>query len=154
MTYRIALISIIAALFLAACGEKKESSSTSEKTVINLTGNDQMQYNLKKIEVAAGSTVHLNLSHTGKMDKSIMGHNFVLLKTGTDLAEFAGAAISAKDTEYIPESKKDQIIAHTDLVGGGETTFVEFTAPAPGIYKFLCTFPGHYVTMQGDFIVK
>jgi len=154
MKLRFVFFSLITIALLAACGGKKESNNDAQNTVINLTGNDQMQYNLKTIEVPAGSTVRVNLKHIGQMAKNIMGHNFVLLKQGVDLSEFAAAAISAKDTDYVPKSKEDQVIAHTSLVGGGESTFVEFTAPAAGTYKFLCTFPGHYVTMQGDFIVK
>lgn len=157
MKLRFLFFSIITIALLAACGAKKESdsdTSDTQKTVINLTGNDQMQYNLKTIEATAGNTVRVNLKHIGQMAKNIMGHNFVLLKAGVDLGEFAAAAINAKDTDYVPKSKEDQVIAHTSVVGGGESTFVEFTAPAAGTYKFLCTFPGHYVTMQGDFIVK
>jgi len=154
MKLRFLFFSVITIALLAACGGKKESNSDTQKNVIDLTANDQMQYNLKTIEVTAGSTVRVNLKHIGQMAKNIMGHNFVLLKADVDLSEFAAAAISAKDTDYVPKSKEDQIIAHTSLIGGGESTFVEFKAPAAGTYKFLCTFPGHYVTMQGDFIVK
>ena len=154
MKLRFLFFSVITFALVAACGGKKESSSDTKKNVINLTANDQMQYNLKTIEVTAGSTVRVNLKHIGQMAKNIMGHNFVLLKADVDLSEFAAAAISAKDTDYVPKSKEDQVIAHTTMIGGGESTFVEFTAPAAGTYKFLCTFPGHYVTMQGDFIVK
>jgi len=158
MRFKIALVALITLALFMACGEKKEaaddSANDAKKEVINLTGNDQMQYNLKTIEVSAGSTVRVNLKHIGQMAKTVMGHNFVLLKKNVDMAEFATAAINAKDHDYIPQDKKDQIIAHTSLVGGGESTFVEFTAPAPGTYTFLCTFPGHYVTMHGDFIVK
>lgn len=154
MRFRIITIALITFALLLACGKKEDTATPAEKTIIELTGNDQMLFNLKQIEVTAGSTVRINLKHIGQMDKNIMGHNFVLLKAGVDLTEFATKAITAKESEYIPADKKDQIIAHTSLIGGGESTFVEFTAPASGSYKFLCTFPGHYALMQGDFIVK
>ena len=160
MKYFSSLLVMVLSVLLIACGgkkneEKQESTKMSDEPVIvNLTGNDQMQYNLKTIEVPAGSKVKVNLTHIGKMPKTVMGHNFILLKPNTDLAEFATAAMTAKDSDYIPASKSDEIIAHTSLVGGGETTSVEFDAPAKGTYKFMCSFPGHYATMQGDFIVK
>ena len=28
-----------------------------------------------------------------------------------------------------------------------------FRAPAPGRYPFLCTFPGHWMAMQGEMVV-
>ncbi len=149
-------------LSLTACGSKSDEQSSSEsssesesnRVLVELTGNDQMQFNLKTIEVPAGSTVRLNLKHIGQMGIDIMGHNFVLLKQGVDLPAFATKAINAKDFEYIPQDEKANIIAYTGLIGGGQSTSVEFTAPAAGSYKFLCTFPGHFAVMQGDFIVK
>ena len=85
-----------------------------------------------------------------------MAHNFVLLKEGASPVEFNNAAMTARDTDFIPPSMKDQIIAHTDLAGPGETVEVTFAAPTkPGTYTYLCSFPGHYqVGMKGELIVK
>ena len=33
------------------------------------------------------------------------------------------------------------------MLGGGES------APEPGTYIFICSFPGHYQLMMGEFIV-
>ena len=46
------------------------------------------------------------------------------------------------------------IIVHSKLLGPGEKTVIEFDAPAQGTYKFICSFPGHYITMQGNLIVR
>lgn len=118
-----------------------------------LTGNDQMKYNLKEIKVKAGQKVKLTLKHVGQLDENVMGHNFVLLKQGTDLAQFAQKAMAAKSNDYIPENT-DKVIAHTEMIGGGEETTIEFEAPAAGTYDFICSFPGHYIQMQGKFIVE
>ena len=135
--------------------EEPISVSADGSTVtVNLTGDDMMKYNLDKIEVKAGQKVKINLRHIGKMNVDVMGHNFVLLQPGTDLAAFGTAAATSKDTGYIPESMKDAVIVNTDMVGGGESTSIEFDAPAAGTYKFMCSFPGHYAMMQGDFIVQ
>lgn len=136
--------------------EAKEETVSSEKAVSNdvmLTSNDQMQFNMKEIKVKAGEKVTLTLKHTGKMAKNIMGHNFVLLTQGTDLVDFASKAAAARDTDYIPEGTTE-VIAHTKIIGGGETDVIEFDAPAPGSYEFLCSFPGHYGMMKGVFIVE
>ncbi len=119
---------------------------------LELGGNDMMQFDKAELRVPAGSTVNLTLNHTGKLPKAAMGHNFVLLKAGTDVAAFAMQAIAAAATEYIPES--DAIIAHTALIGGGESTSISFTAPAAGTYDYICTFPGHYAIMKGKLIVE
>lgn len=130
----------------------KKAAPASKEAVVTIEGNDAMQYNKKKITVKAGQKVKLTLKHVGKMPKSAMGHNFVLLKKGTDLAKFSALAMAAKDKDYIPSG--DLIIAHTKLLGGGEEDTIVFDAPEKGEYDFLCSFPGHWGTMKGKFIVE
>lgn len=135
--------------------DASEAASSTVETVadIMLHGDDKMSFDLKEIKVKQGQNVKLTLMHTGKMAKNVMGHNFVLLKQGVDMAKFAGLAAAAADHDYVPEGSED-VIAHTKLIGGGETTVIEFPAPAPGTYDFLCSFPGHYALMKGKFIVE
>lgn len=134
---------------------KSEDTNASAATVVevSLEGTDQMTYNKTEIQVPAGSTVKLTLTHTGTMPATAMGHNFVLLKKGTDIADFAMKAIGFPDNDYIPKDT-DKVIAHTKIIGGGESTTIEFKAPAPGTYTFICSFPGHYSLMKGTFTVK
>jgi len=40
------------------------------------------------------------------------------------------------------------------MLGGGETTTIEFTAPGAGIYDYICSFPAHYGLMKGKLIVE
>ncbi len=172
-------ILIFGALAMIACGDKKEketeenttigNTSTEETTqtrqgdsqdasdsdVVEITieGNDQMRFNKDEIRVKAGQTVRLTLKHVGQMDKNAMGHNWVLLTQGTGIPEFGGAAVSAKDNDYIPEGT-DKVIAHTKMIGGGESATIEFEVPEKGTYDFICSFPGHYSLMKGKFIVE
>jgi azurin len=124
--------------------------STPVKSIV-LNSNDQMRFDKAEIRVKAGEKVKLTLNHTGKLPKNAMGHNFVLLQKGTDLADFGMKAMNAKANEYIPSKG---VIAHSRLIGGGESTTIEFTAPAKGTYDFICSFPGHYAMMKGKFIVE
>ena len=162
---------MLMALILASCGnsnqkeDKKEDSSIKiNKTVENdnkeegvseilLTGNDQMRFNLKEIKVNAGDKVKLTLKHVGKLDVKVMGHNFVLLKPGVSKNDFAREAVDAKSNDYIPEDT-DDVIVHTELIGGGQQTTITFDAPEKGVYDFICSFPGHVALMQGKFIVE
>ena len=120
------------------------------KTIV-INSNDQMRFDTNEIRVKAGEKIKLTLNHTGKLPKNAMGHNFVLLEAGTDVAKFSQVAMNAKATEYIPSKG---VLAHTKLVGGGESTTIEFTAPKKGTYDFICSFPGHYAMMKGKFIVE
>jgi len=159
---------VVSALIFNCGGEKKKEEESSSKVQIKaaetkkaddnvanivITGNDLMQFSLKEIRVKAGQKVRLTLRHIGTLDKLVMGHNVVILKQGVDMMEFVSLANAARDNDYIPEDTED-IIVHTKLVGGGETTSIEFDAPPAGTYKFVCTFPAHFAMMQGDFIVE
>ena len=90
------------------------------------------------------------------MPKVVAGHNFVLLKLGTDQVEFTKASFNARETEFIPPSMKTAVIAHTPLAGPGETVDVTVKVPAKaGAYPFLCSFPGHFALgMKGTLNVK
>lgn len=133
---------------------KAETTSDSNITEIVIVGDDMMKFDLSEIKVKAGQKVKITLRHKGKMDVNVMGHNIVILKKGVDVADFGAKAAVARDTKYIPSGSENDIIAHTDLIGGGQTTSVEFDAPEAGTYDFLCSFPGHYALMKGKFIVE
>ena len=105
------------------------------------------------IKVTSGSIVELTLVHTGKRTKEEMGHNFVLLEKGVEIRAFAMSVLDEKKNDYLPESKKE-VIAFTEVIGGGQSTTIQFKAPAKGTYNFLCSVPGHFGLMQGKFIVE
>jgi len=130
--------------------EKKEDDSVAKLVI---TGDDNMQFSTKELRVKAGQSVKLTLRHIGKMDVNIMGHNVVILKKGTDTAAFAAKAATERDNGYIP-ADSDEVIAHTNMIGGGQVATVEFTAPEAGEYDFICSFPAHFALMQGKLIVE
>lgn len=141
-------------LKIGASEVEKPAETDSNSVVLALAGNDMMQYDKKEFKVKAGQSVTLNFRHSGQMDKKVMGHNFVLLKPGVDITEFSIKSSEAGETaDWIPEEGKD-VIVHTKMLGGGESTSITFTAPAPGIYDFICSFPGHSALMRGKFIVE
>ena len=132
------------------------SAMAADAVTIDLTGNDQMQYDKKAIEVVTGQKVTINLKHIGKLPKAAMGHNVVILKPGSALPAFAMKCAPQAANDYLPqdEESKAMMVAHTKMIGGGESTSVTFTAPEPGAYPYLCSFPGHFGVMQGVMTVK
>lgn len=135
-------------------GEQAPAAAPTEENVLVIEGNDQMQFNTNELKAAAGKPIKLTLKHVGKIPKEAMGHNLVILQEGTDEAAFALKANDAKATDYIPESEKASIIAHTKLLGGGEEDTIEFTIDKKGTYKFICSFPGHVAMMKGVLVVE
>ena len=133
---------------------KEEATTVQSNTMSNnviLNSNDQMKFDKKIIRVNASQKVTLTLNHNGRFPASSMGHNFVLIKKDVDVNEYAFRAAGARNSEYIPEG--DNEIAYTKMLGGGESDTITFDAPEPGTYVFICSFPGHYQLMMGEFIV-
>jgi hypothetical protein len=86
-------------------------------------------------------------------------HNLVLVQpdslkeVGLAANEMAKDPNTARDGQFIPASKK--IITHTKMLRQGETEVLRFKAPRkPGVYPYLCSFPGHWTIMKGNLIVK
>ena len=122
---------------------------------IAITSNDSMQFNVREITAKPGETLRVKFSNVGTFPKQAMGHNWVLLRPMTEAAFNAFAMdCASKAPDYLP-ADRSAVLAHTKMLGGGESDLIEFTAPdKPGSYPFLCTFPGHFAMMRGKFIVK
>ena len=123
---------------------------------IELSGSDDMKYDKTLFKIKAGQSGNLTFNHAGKLPITAMGHNAVILKEGTDVDAFALEALKEKAKEYIPQSAemKNDIIAHTKLLGPGESDTITFTIADKGVYNFICTFPGHHGTMHGKIVVE
>ncbi len=113
-----------------------------------------MRFDKLVLRAKAGQKIRLELIHVGKASVSAMGHDFVLLKAGVDAAKFAQKAAVSASNGFIPPSEAENVIAHTKMLGGGESDTIEFTVPDPGTYTYLCSFPAHFTTMRGQFIVE
>lgn len=125
---------------------------------IRIEADDRMRFDTDEFTVGAGQMVRLTLVHVGGLPAQNMGHNVVILQQGDDPIDFGSDANEEGadfDNEFVPEPVRARVIAHTELVGGGETTTVEFRVPEePGEYPFLCSFPGHFMQMNGQMVVE
>lgn len=114
---------------------------------------ERMLYDTTAFTVAPGQPVKLILSNP-----DVTQHNLVIGKPGS-LEELGMAGNEmAKDPAglskgFIPSS--DKILHHTKLLDHGTSETLRFAAPTePGVYPYLCTFPGHWILMKGEMIVK
>jgi azurin len=85
-------------------------------------------------------------------------HNWVLIKPDAlarvgDLTNKLVADPEAVLRHYVP--KTDDVLAYTDIVPPRKSFRISIRAPAePGRYPFLCTFPGHWMVMNGQLLVE
>lgn len=141
---------IVAAALLAAVSTPLYAADCS----VQIEGNDAMQFNKSSIEVPkACKSFTVQLKHAGKMPKAAMGHNWVLAKTA-DVQAVANDGIAAGlDKQYVKPGDA-RVVAHTKVVGGGESDSVAVDVSklkAGESYTFFCSFPGHSGVMKGSF---
>jgi azurin len=145
-----ALLGVNAFLFTAP------AQAAGKECKLEITGNDQMQYDKKELTVAKDcATVSVTLKHVGTLPAASMGHNWTLTKTA-DAAGVANDGLSAGLANNYIKPGDARVIAHTKIVGGGKddkhsdtVTFPTSKLKAGESYTFLCTFPGHSALMKG-----
>lgn len=131
------------------------SSAIAQQTV-EIIGTDNLKFDITTIEAEPGEEITIELTTKSDMPKSAMAHNVVVMDQDANVQDFINASAGAKDNQYVAPDFEDQIIAATDMAGGGETVEVTFKAPeTPGDYEYVCSFPGHYSGgMKGILTVK
>lgn len=123
-------------------------------THIEIEGNDEMKFDKTLFKIKAGQDVKLTLKNVGKLPKESMAHNVVILQQGTDVQAFGEAAVTDKANDHIPASMKLDVVAHTKLLGPGESDTITINIKEPGVYDFICSFPGHFGSMKGKIVVE
>jgi putative heme-binding domain-containing protein len=113
---------------------------------------EQMLYDQERIVVKAGKPVEVLFENN-----DLMPHNFVVTQPGAleeigTLAEATATQAGASERHYVPNSKK--ILVSSRLIPPRESQKLSFTAPAkPGVYPYVCTYPGHWRRMYGALYV-
>lgn len=114
---------------------------------------ENLSYGTKEIRVRAGVPIAFTLRNP-----DVVPHNWALVQPGSlqRVGELANKLVADPDAfarQYIPKS--DDVLCYTDIVGPGQSQTIYFESPkSPGRYPFLCTFPGHWMIMNGELIVE
>ena len=128
----------------------------SQECSLNIEGNDQIQFNKKELKVSKScKEVSVTLKHAGQLAAAVMGHNWVLAAT-KDYQALAQAGQGAGPPNYLPAGDA-RILASTAVIGGGQEVTVKFDISKlmpGGDYTYFCSFPGHFVLMNGKFIIE
>ncbi|PDW03701.1 plastocyanin/azurin family copper-binding protein [Candidatus Viridilinea mediisalina] len=142
-------------LLLTACGNGNAASTDGPprqpgELEVTAVGTN-LAFEQTTINVRAGQAVTLTLNN----GESSLEHNWVLVRGGEDVARtVAGAALTAgRANHYLPSDSSD-ILAATQVLPPGEVETINFVAPEPGIYFYICTVPGHYPLMRGRLVVE
>jgi azurin len=141
-----------AALFLTLTAA---SVASAQARTVELVATDNMKFSTSTVEARPGEALRIVVKGQGQLPKVAMAHNFVLLAPGTDPASFANEGAMHRGSDFIAPGLAGRVLAKTAMAGAGEAVDVTFTAPGPGSYPFICTFPGHVVAgMVGTLVVQ
>jgi azurin len=114
----------------------------------------QNRFDRVALDVRAGQRIAIAFRNP-----DAMAHNVVVLsaaaqqqQVGAQLNAYVADA-SAAGRDFLPPSLP--VLARSAMVSARDSTTLVFTAPAqPGDYPFLCSVPGHWVTMWGVLRVR
>ena len=120
---------------------------------LNIAAALGLKFAQAELRAKAGERLSLTLSNPDAVP-----HNWVLIAPGKLAA--IGDATNKMITDpnglarhYVPESP--DVLAYTDMTNPGTQFTIHFDAPkSPGRYPYLCTFPGHWVVMNGVLVVE
>ncbi len=142
---------ILMTLALCAIGAMSAPAMAAGcETVVE--SNDAMQFNVKNIDVPKScKKFSVTLKHVGKMPKTAMGHNIAVSKAADMQAAITDGMAAGAAADYV-KAGDARVIAHSKVIGGGETTKfdIDVTKLKAGTdYAFFCSFPGHSALMKG-----
>jgi putative heme-binding domain-containing protein len=131
---------------------RKELSEIGVRVLRIGTLTDQMLFDKDRLVIQAGKPVEFAFENT-----DIMPHNFVIVQPGSleeigNLAEVQATQPGAVERHYVPNSNK--VLLKSKLLQPRNAERIPFTAPTtPGIYPYVCTYPGHWRRMYGALYV-
>lgn len=140
----------------AAAADSAPAATASAECTTEITSDDAMKFDPKEITIKSSCTQYsIVLKHVGKMPKAAMGHNVVISKTADKDGILSDGAAAGAAGDYL-KAGDSRVIAHTKLIGGGETDTVTFDVSKltkGEAYEYFCSFPGHYAQMNGKLVL-
>ena len=118
---------------------------------------ERMLFTTRQFTVKPGQPVKLVFTNPDATD-----HNLVITQPGAMADVGMAANEMARDpqnatSDFLPTSQRDRILEATPMIGPTRKSLVHvlrFEAPSePGVYPYVCTFPGHWIVMNGQMVV-
>ena len=112
----------------------------------------QMAFDKERIVIQAAKPVEFVLENS-----DIMPHNFAITLPGAmeeigNAAEAMAQQPGALERHFVPQSNK--ILLSSQLLQPRQSQKLSFMAPAqPGVYPYVCTYPGHWRRMYGALVI-
>ena len=122
-------------------------------TPLKLAAGKNLTFSTRTLRAKAGELLSLTFNNP-----DVVPHNWVLIKPDSlarvgDLANKLVADPEAVLHQYVP--RRDDVLVYTDIVPPQQQFTIYFRAPQEtGRYPYLCTFPGHWMVMNGELVIE
>jgi azurin len=136
--------------------DKERLSTTIDRSSVRIIRIEAvraaMRFSLANFTVQAGEEVEIEF-----VNPDDMPHNLLITVPGALETVGLKAEAMIKEADAFAQSfvpKATEVLFSTKLISTGETARLRFTAPTrPDSYPYVCTFPGHWRTMNGTMSV-
>ncbi len=115
---------VFAAFLLIGCSGAQTEAAAPDPVALSLDATDMMAFSKTEVTLKTGAPVKLTINNAGALE-----HNWVLVSADKD-----PLTVSEIDALYGVKS---------ETIGAGQSAVVEFIAPGPGEYQYVCTTAGH-----------
>ncbi len=120
---------------------------------VEIVTGKNLTYETQTFRAKRGEVLALTL-----VNPDVVPHNWALVKPNQlqTVGEEANRMVSDPEAlirQYAPQT--DDVLCYTDIVEPGQRFTIYFQVPdQTGSYPYLCTFPGHWMVMNGEMIVE
>ncbi len=120
---------------------------------IMIEAGKNLSYLPRSFTVRAGEPIKLTF-----VNPDAVPHNWALIRPGSlfRVGSLLNKIIAEPDAairHYIPRTC--DVLVYTDIVGSQDQFIIFFRAPTEkGRYPYVCTFPGHWMVMNGEMVVN
>ncbi|MFT5470891.1 MAG: azurin [Verrucomicrobiales bacterium] len=156
MNPKFLILSTLLSVACVASAEPPEWSGSPDYSIEIKTLLGQMKYNIPEFEVEPGARIKLTLNNDDDLQ-----HNLIVL--GVDPKDKDGFQFATEvwllgekglELGWVPPDSK-RVIAASKLLDPHAKEDIYFQLPeVPGDYPFVCTVPGHTLTMKGKIKVR
>jgi putative heme-binding domain-containing protein len=120
---------------------------------VEISAGQNLSYSTRTLRAKPGERLCVTLKNP-----DVVSHNWVLIKPDAlaRVGALTNKLVADPDAvlqQYVPRT--DDVLAYTDIVPPRQQFSIYFEAPQQkGRYPYLCTFPGHWMVMNGDLIIE
>ena len=160
---------LLSACMLFACTSKNTSTSEKEKAeevvpkltisssyntkdtiFIDALGNNMSTIRFSEQTITVSENTAITIALVNKSTDASMPHNLVVIEKGK-ANDVGQNGVKYKENGYVNPTDKN-VIAHSPIANLSETVYFSFKTPPKGEYEFICSYPGHWGSMKGNFI--